>query len=178
MYASLSLKVGLQAGPSEPCCKQKCSKSPIFPEEPCGRMEAQRELGMGGQTLGGLGDKHRGRTSMNSPRSLRTGSSPPETGPGSTSAHHTADCKTKMVVCVQRASLPARHPRGFTEPSGCHLLCLAHRLGGSPFHPTRKPTHSLPWTFKETAECPFLLSREQCITVLTQIWFRVRLDRE
>lgn len=38
-------------------------------------MEAQRELGMGGQTLGGLGDKHIGRTSMNSPGPLRTGSS-------------------------------------------------------------------------------------------------------
>lgn len=153
-------------------------------------MEAQRELGMDGQTLGGLGDKHIGRTSMNSPRPHRACSSPPETGPGSTSAHYIVNCKTKTLVCVQCESLPASHTRGFTEPSGCHLLVWhtgsvahlftqpgnhkAHLDGLRAFH----PTHSLPWTFKETAEWSFLLSREQCGTVLTQIWFRVRLDRE
>lgn len=145
LYTSLSLKLGLQAGPSEPCCKQKCSKSPIFPEEPCGGTGAQRELGMSGQTPGGLGDKHIGRTSMNPPRPLRAGPSPPETGPGSTPAHHTADCRTKMLACVQHASLPASHTRGFTEPSSCHLLWLAHRLGGSPFHPARKPQGPPRW---------------------------------
>lgn len=155
MYASLFLKLGLQAGLAEPCCKQKCSKSPIFPKEPCGGMEAQRELGMGGQTLGGLGDKHIGRTSMNSPRPRRACSSPPETGPGSTSAFYIVNCKTKTLVCVQCESLPASQTRASLNPavaifyvlhtgSVTHLCRPPRKTQGPPRWVTCLPSHSQP----------------------------------
>lgn len=107
----------------------------------CGGMEAQRELGMGGQTLGGqtlggLGNKHIGRTFMNSPRPHRACSSPPETGPGSTSAHYIGNCKTKTLVRVQCESLPASHTAVAIFLSGTQARWLTF----SPSQVTTRPT--------------------------------------